>query len=554
MICDNCGTSIEDGMRFCSCCGISAPPRSSPAEQPVSGPSGATDRNQVAVVPVPAAASQTSKAAIVPPVFSGALIGEHTATRPAVAGASKARARAAAAGAAALIAVASAVLFLWKPWVKPPLAIQSIEANKSRVQTGERVSLAARISGPDPNQLSYEWTTSSGSIIGMGTDASLDTSGSGFGSSSINVSLVVRDASGRSASAEHVIYVTTSPVATSPPTTPDPPSNPGAGLPSGPTASPGSPATVTASGVANTTALKNSPPSVKLAAGATRITQGEDVELIAEASDREAGKLSFVWNSSSGTTVGGGNRITLKTGSVEPGPVQVRVVVSDQGGSSATDSLTINVVPRPTPAPSITRLDVDHTRVAPGEKVTFKVYPAEPSSDLTYRWSASAGSINYTGASAVLDTSGLNDVVQITVTATVRDSQGRTAAASKYVAIAKPVIGRVEGTRRPDPVSASASKQGDDLVVTVSGSPASTGATSGAIEVTVLLGGVTRVFGYLPTGDCRWNLVAGENTKAKSLVFQDVPGPYNRFSRLSVRLRVNNERQPVHFTITWRLL
>jgi hypothetical protein len=311
-------------------------------------------------------------------------------------------------------------------------------------------------------------------------------------------------------------------------------------------------ATTTAPANGISTAVKNSPPSIRLTARSIRIVQGEDVEIIANAHDADGDPLSYSWDASSGDLVGGGDRKTLKTASANPGQIEVRSVVADGRGLSATGSIVINVLPRPISPPSIARVEADRTRVTSGEAVKLRIYPNEPATGLNYRWSSSSGSIRSEGQTATLDTSGVT-ASHITVIATIVDSQGRTASASTYLSVdTTTAIRRREETQPPGPVSASASIVGDDLVVSLTGRPGNNGAPSGTIEVMVGIGGANHVIGHLPVGDCRWGFLPGPNVKPSSMAFKETAGPYNRFSRIVVRLRPNNNRQPVRFTLTWR--
>lgn len=262
-------------------------------------------------------------------------------------------------------------------------------------------------------------------------------------------------------------------------------------LSSVPTASPNT-ATTTSPANVLLPAVKNSPPSIKLTAWSMQITQGEDIEIIADARDADGDALSYAWNASSGELVGDGDRKTLKTLSAKPGPIEIRSEVADGRGLSAAASLIINVLPRPIPPPPPAR--------------------------------------------------------------TV-DSMGGTASASKYLsADTTAAVRRREEIQQPGSVSASASIQGDDLVVSLTGKPGNTGASTGTIEVIVGVGESSQVFGHLPAADCRWGFLLGANVKPNSMAFKETAGPYNRFSKIVVRLRPNNNRQPVRFTLTWRLV
>jgi outer membrane protein OmpA-like peptidoglycan-associated protein len=99
------------------------------------------------------------------------------------------------------------------PPMNPPTA--SCSANPNNVQIGEAVNLTVQASSPDGRPLTYQWTTTSGSIVGTGNAVRLDTTGASPGT--ITARAEVRDDRGLSANC------TASITATAPPPPPPPP-------------------------------------------------------------------------------------------------------------------------------------------------------------------------------------------------------------------------------------------------------------------------------------------------------------------------------------------
>ena len=106
-------------------------------------------------------------------------------------------------------------------------------------------------------------------------------------------------------------------------------------------------------------------------------------------------ELRYEWSASGGEIQGTGSNITWSApGSA--GIYSVQVTVSDGRGGEDTDSVDIRV--RANRAPTITRLTPDATWAAPGGsiRVTCEAQDAD-GDDLSYRWSATAGTFEDMG-------------------------------------------------------------------------------------------------------------------------------------------------------------
>ncbi|HEY3138507.1 MAG TPA: hypothetical protein VGL29_20960, partial [Blastocatellia bacterium] len=341
----------------------------------------------------------------------------------------------------------------------------NLEASPRSISAGETVSLTANVSNRDPNEVTYEWKTSAGTLRSGGRSATLDTSSVQLGGNSrqVSVTVTVRDASGAAVTDTATISVAA-------------------------------------------TAPSNWPPTISLRANRQSVQQGEDVEIFANASDRDGDPLAYSWKVSEGQLVDSGDHVTLKTSGAAPGQVEVAASVSDGRGGTATDRVTITVTPRANHTPTISLVDVDKSRARVGERVSFSARAADPDGDeLRYSWSSSAGTIRGSGSTVTLDTSGIepdSGSMQVRVTVTVDDQRGGRVTDSAFVTVI--------GEQRPVPppprptraLSVSQAWEGEELIVTITGSPGASEASSGSIEVTAGASGGS-VSGMWPSGACR---------------------------------------------------
>jgi len=388
-----------------------------------------------------------------------------------------------------------------------------VEADQRSVRAGETVSLTATVSNRDPNDVAYEWKTSAGTMRTGGRSATLETSGIQLSGSArqISVTVTVKDASGAVASDTAAVSVAAA-------------------------------------------APSNWPPTISVRANRTSVQQGEDVEISANATDRDGDPLTYSWNVAGGQlSGGGGNRVTLRTAGSNPGNVEVSATVSDGRGESATDRVTISVVPRANHSPTIFSVDPDRTRVRVGERVSVSARASDPDNDeLRYSWTSSAGTIRGSGSTVTLDTSGIepdSGSTQVRLTVTINDQRGGVATDSGFVTVTGERPPPIRPTRA---LSVSQAMDGEDLIVTISGTPGATDASSGWIEVTAGAA-YAQVSGTWPPGACRIPLPAGLQNVDKATL-AETPLRSNGYSRIVVRVRPKNSRQPVKFRILWQAL
>lgn len=94
--------------------------------------------------------------------------------------------------------------------------------------------------------------------------------------------------------------------------------------------------------------------------------------------------------------------------------------------------------PPPNQMPSVT-LASDRPDILPGETVGLRATATDPDGDpMTYEWSATAGRVTGTGATATLDFEGVTPPASSTVTVRVADSRGGSATASTTVRLNQP--------------------------------------------------------------------------------------------------------------------
>jgi hypothetical protein len=387
-----------------------------------------------------------------------------------------------------------------------------LEADQKSATAGETINLTARVTNCDPAQLIYEWKTSAGMLQTSGPRASLDTSQiqmSG-GSKKITVTLTARDSSQSRTDSETISLVAAQPA--------------------------------------------NWPPTVTLRASRSTVYQGDDIEIAAEAADRDGDALTYVWNTSHGQLTGSGNRMTLKTSAIAPGQVEVWATVADGRGESATDRLTVSVVARPNRPPVIARIDPDRTRVDAGQRVILTARASDPEGDrLDYIWKSSAGDIRGSGERVTLDTSSIDidsGSLQVSVSLTVRDQSGASATDSAFVTVVNEIR---EEPIRAGSLSVTAQEEGEEIIITITGRAGRPVSSSGAITIFYSGPGNAGATGMLPAAIAQLDWGAMRNLSRDRISFAETPGPSNRYSRMRIRIRPKNKREPVQFTINWSI-
>jgi hypothetical protein len=185
--------------------------------------------------------------------------------------------------------------------------------------------------------------------------------------------------------------------------------------------------------------LPNQPPTVALEVGsvtavatnvvrasASTVCVGDTVALAARASDPDGDTLLYRWTTSGGRITGEGANVTFDSTGLAPGDYTVTVEVDDKYGGVAFDSKTVRVENCPpniiTPNPYLDVSPASST-VNAGEAVNFStsgVSGGQNYGNVTYNWTTSAGTIQGSGLSARLDTTGVAPgMIRIEVRATI---------------------------------------------------------------------------------------------------------------------------------------
>ena len=182
------------------------------------------------------------------------------------------------------------------------------------------------------------------------------------------------------------------------------------------------------------------PPPVQYACtvNPSSVFPGEQVTVTGTATNLNPKKTaSYSW-SGQGVTVGGTNpTATIDTGSLQSGSYTVTGHVSEgpKAGQSADCTAQFTVKQFEPPTVSCT---ANPTNLKPGDSATITAAGVSPQSrPLTYSYSASAGSVNGTGNTATLSTTGAPSG-SITVTCSVQDDKGQTASATTTVDVEAP--------------------------------------------------------------------------------------------------------------------
>jgi outer membrane protein OmpA-like peptidoglycan-associated protein len=214
--------------------------------------------------------------------------------------------------------------------------------------------------------------------------------------------------------------------------------------------------------------LPNQPPTVSLTVGAVTavatnvvrasaqtVCVGDRVALRADASDPDGDTLLYSWTTTGGRVVGEGNATVFDTAGLAPGEYTVTVQVDDGCGCVAFDSKTIRVENCPPPLacfdPNLP-VSADRTSVRPGEIVNFStpgVTGGQNYGNVTYAWTASAGTIVGSGTTARLDTTGVSEGATIQVRVTATSSIGN-CSASGSASVTTTVTPAVVPPRPPD--------------------------------------------------------------------------------------------------------
>jgi hypothetical protein len=181
------------------------------------------------------------------------------------------------------------------------------------------------------------------------------------------------------------------------------------------------------------TVLANHPPTIaSLEAEPERILTSGKSQIVCTASDSDGDELSYDWSASGGEIRGEGAEITW-TAPDSAGSYDVTVTVTDGRGGELMDDITITV--RGNEPPIITGLTTDTDWSTPYGTIQVTCNASDPDGDeLSYEWSATAGSISGTGT--FVSWTAPEETGTYYITAVVKDGHGEEDTKSVILSVA----------------------------------------------------------------------------------------------------------------------
>jgi hypothetical protein len=180
------------------------------------------------------------------------------------------------------------------------------------------------------------------------------------------------------------------------------------------------------------TVRANEPPAIaSLVADAEWVLPSGTVQVTCNATDPDGDELRYEWSASGGSATGTGAAVNW-TAPHEVGTYYVTVVVTDNHGGSATDSLPISVVTGQPPSIEALLVTADHCylktyswgyKVGKLQEYHIECVVSGASGAVSYEWSCTGGSIS--GAGPTITWTAPNESVDITVTVKVTDIVGK---------------------------------------------------------------------------------------------------------------------------------
>ena len=285
--------------------------------------------------------------------------------------------------------------------------ISSVSGDPASVAPGESSTITCVASDPDGDSLSYDWSTTGGSLSGTGkvvTWTAPDVAGT------YSISVTVDDGRGGTADKSYTITVTV--VAKKP----------------------------------------NKPPVItSVIASPKTIEPNTSTTITCVATDPDGDPLTYRWFNpqgikshleGTGTVIilplpnlviegtGDAGQVVTWTAPDDPGEYVIKVNVRDNRYGDDTETVTVTVAPNEPPV--ITKLRAKPTTVLVDHSITITCVANDPEGDpLTYSWSTTSGSISGTGD--VVTWTAPGSIGQSTIKVTVNDERGGTATRSVTV-------------------------------------------------------------------------------------------------------------------------
>ena len=267
----------------------------------------------------------------------------------------------------------------------------SASCHPCTVVPGGEVRLTATASDPNGDDLTYSWTASQGAFSG-GTDAAATRWTAPAASGRVTIRVEVSDNQGGSESA--TVAVTVEVVTIEPP---------------------------------------NRSPRVRASCDPCEVPRLGEVELKAKASDPDGDELTYAWSAPAGSFSGGADAATARwTAPDSLGPVTIRVEVTDGYGGSASAEVTIEVK-NELPGVSVS---CDPCEVPRLGGVELTATASDPDGDeLTYAWSAPAGSFSGAADAATARWTAPDSLGPVTIRVEVTDGYGGSASAEVTIEV-----------------------------------------------------------------------------------------------------------------------